>query len=102
MRLVFFTEDEAILLAPMLDRVLAACSEHECRVYVFRRPAAGRLRDLRWATRTFGMAYTVLTGAEYVYRRLLDAGERLGLWRAGRAPSVAAAARRRGVALVRW
>jgi methionyl-tRNA formyltransferase len=101
-RLVFFTEDEAILLAPMFDRVLAALSEHECRVYVFRRPGGGRLRDLRWAARTFGIAYTVLTAAEYVYCRLLDAGERLGLWRAGRAPSVAAAARRRGAALVRW
>ena len=102
MRLVFFTQDEAILLAPMLDDVLAACSEHECHVYVFRRPGAGRVRDLRWATRTFGLVYTVRTGAEYMYRRLLDGGERLGLWRAGRAPSVAAAARRRGVTLARW
>ena len=102
MRLVFFTQDEAIMLAPMLDDVLAACSEHECRVYVFRPPGGGRLRDLRWAARTVGIGYTVRTGAEYVHRRLLEAGERLGLWRSGRAPSVAAATRRRGVPLIRW
>jgi methionyl-tRNA formyltransferase len=102
MRLVFFTQDEAIFLAPMLDAVLAACNEHECRVYVFRRPGGGRLRDLRWAARTFGIAYTVRTGVEYARYRVLDACERLGLWRAGRMPSVAAAARRRGVPLVRW
>jgi folate-dependent phosphoribosylglycinamide formyltransferase PurN len=102
MRLVFFTQDEAIMLAPMLDDALAACSEHECRVYVFRRLGGGGLRDLLWAARTLGIGYTVRTGAEYAHCRLLDAGERLGLWRAGRAPSVAAAARRRGVRLVRW
>jgi methionyl-tRNA formyltransferase len=102
MRVVFFTEDEAILLAPMLDDVLAACGEHEACVYVFRRPGGGGLRDLRWAARTFGIGYTVRTGAEYGHYRLLDVGERLGLWRARRTPSVAAAARRRGVPLVRW
>jgi folate-dependent phosphoribosylglycinamide formyltransferase PurN len=102
MRLVFFTQDEAIMLAPMLDDVLGACREHECLVYVFRRPGGGRLRDLRWAARTFGIGYTVRTGAEYMHHRLLDACDRLGLWRAGRTPSVAAAARQRGVSLVRW
>jgi folate-dependent phosphoribosylglycinamide formyltransferase PurN len=102
MRLVFFTQDEAIMLAPMLDDVLAACREHECRVYVFRRPGGGALRDLHWAARTFGIGYTVRTGAEYLHYRLLEGGERLGLWRARRTPSVAAAARRRRVPLVRW
>ena len=102
MRLVFFTQDEAIFLAPMLDQVLAACGEHVCLVYVFRRPGGGGLRELRWAARTFGIGYAVRTGAEYVRYRLLAALERLGLRWAGRVPSVEAAARRRGVPVVRW
>jgi methionyl-tRNA formyltransferase len=102
MRLVFLTQDEALFLAPMLDDALAACGEHECYVYVFRRAGAGWLHDLRWAARTFGVGYTVRTGLEYVGYHLLGACERLGLWRARRAPSVAAAARRSGVPLVRW
>jgi methionyl-tRNA formyltransferase len=102
MRLVFFTQDEAIFLAPMLDDALAACSEHERHVYVFPRPGAGALHDLRWAARTFGVAYSARTGLEYVRYRMLGAGERLGLCRTRRAPSVAAAARRSGAPVVRW
>lgn len=102
MRLMFFTQDEPIMLAPMLEDVLRGCREHECRVHVFRPPGGGALRDLRWAARTFGIAYTTRTGAEYVRCRLLAACERLGLLRAPRAPSVAEAARRWGVPVVRW
>lgn len=102
MRLAFFTQDEAILLAPMLDAVLGACRAHECRVDVFSRPGAGALRDLRWAAQTFGVGYTLRTGAEYLLCRGRDGWERLGLSRRGPAPSVAAAARRWGVPLARW
>jgi methionyl-tRNA formyltransferase len=100
MRLAFFTQDEAILLAPMLDAVLDACRDHQCRVDIFARPRAGALRDLRWATQTFGVGYTIRTGAEYLFCRGRGALERLGLKR-GPAPSVAAAARRWRVPLAR-
>ncbi|HXF94551.1 MAG TPA: formyltransferase family protein [Gemmatimonadales bacterium] len=102
MRIAFFTQDEAIFLAPMLDQVLSACREHECRVDVFRRPGAGTVRDLWWAARTFGIVYTIRTGAEYLCCRLLDAAERLGVLRPRRVSSVGAAARRHGVPVVRW
>jgi hypothetical protein len=95
MRLVFFTEDEALMLAPMLDGVLAECREHECQLFAFRRPGAGMVQDLRWALHTFGFAYTLRTGAEYLYCRLLEFGERLGLrWDSSpNAPEVIAALR---------
>src|SRR2546423_15104810 len=102
MRLVIFTEEEAILLAPMLDGVLGAFTQHDCRIYVFPRPKSGGWRDLRWAVRTFGLTYALRTGLEYAYLRVLECGERLGFWRSKRVPSVAAATRRRGVPLVRW